>query len=384
MSSQPTTPKQSPRATFLVAIPRLASPQPEPGQIYSPSIPQGLGQKYEASLLASPIGAHSGPPTPHTPRRQLSSLPDNRAADEELELDQLPTLPRSPSDNHHSSPFHDSQAWKRTPDFHPHSSPSDSTKMRTTTSRQYSPFPKASNDSADCDPHAKYLSGSPQKKQELLHALGYEIQYEARFTPNDDSSVLMQQPPKTFINVAQDTEEPKWKPPRPSLLLLFSLCTPKDFFLHILPCIIFSIGCGVIPTVMTLLIGDAFGAFSMYPADVTQATSEQRSALIKSISHSCLVLFGVGLAGWAANTFMLTYWTRLGEVIANRLRAEVYRSVMARGMEWFDLGMGFKEDASGNQRVKEEGEEAGVGAGGLMAKFTRQVILWQRLRSDGR
>ena len=135
---------------------------------------------------------------------------------------------------------------------------------------------------------------------------------------------------------------------------------------------------------MTLFIGDAFGAFSMYPADVTQATSEQRSALVKSISHSCLVLFGVGLAGWAANTLMLTYWTRLGEVIANRLRAEVYRSVMARGMEWFDLGMGFKEDASGNQRVKEEGEEAGVGAGGLMAKFTRQVVLWQRLRPDGR
>jgi hypothetical protein len=36
--------------------------------------------------------------------------------------------------------------------------------------------------------------------------------------------------------------------------------------------------------------------------------------------------------------------------------------------------MGFKQDASDNQRVEEEGGKAGVGAGGLMAKFTRHVV----------
>lgn len=320
--------------------------------------------------MASPVAIRSGTASPRTPQRQLSNLANSRVSEEELELGQLPTLSRSTSD-HHSSPFHDSKAWKRTPEFIGQGSPSDSIKMRTNAGAEYSPFPKDSDEPMEEDHDANYLAGSPSKKQELLNALGYEIQYETRFTPKDDSSVLSRQPPKTFINIAQDTEEPEWKPPRPSLRLLFSLCTPKDFFFHILPCIIFSIGGGAIPTVMTLLVGDAFGAFSTYPADVTQATADQRSVLMKSISHSCLILFGVGLAGWVANTLMLTYWTRLGEVIANRLRAEVYRSVMARGMEWFDLGMGFKEDASGNQRVHEEGEEAGVGAGGLMAKFTR-------------
>ena len=138
-----------------------------------------------------------------------------------------------------------------------------------------------------------------------------------------------------------------------------------------LPCIVFSLGAGAIPPIMTVLIGDVFGAFSTFPANVLSATPEQRSKLTRDVSHSCLTLFGIGVAGWAANTLMLIYWSRLGEVIANRLRAEVYRSVMGRGMEWFDLGMGFKVDALGTSETKEDGEEAGVGAGGLMAKFTR-------------
>jgi ATP-binding cassette subfamily B (MDR/TAP) protein 1 len=243
---------------------------------------------------------------------------------------------------------------------------------------QYFPFPKSSTGSVE-EYHEPALDfGSPKKKKELLDALGYDSPHvEQHFTGG--ASLDFDKHPSN--ERAEDTkDEPsEWKPPRPSMRLLFSLCTTRDFFFHILPCIIFSLGGGAIPPIMTLLVGDAFGAFSSYPADVSQATSEQRSELMKSIGHSCLIFFIVGLAGWVVNTLMLTYWTRLGEVIANRLRAEVYRSVMARGMEWFDLGMGFKEDASGNLKVKEDGEEAGVGAGGLMAKFTRQV--WQEQSS---
>jgi hypothetical protein len=372
MSSRPTTPKQSPRTLSRVTTPRIGSPRTEPGQIYSPSTPQDFRQRYETSALSSPVAIRSGTATPRTPQRQPSNLTNSRVAEEELELGQLPTLSRASSNHQHSSPFHDSKAWKRTPEFDGQGSPGDSIKMRANAGAQYARFPKASSEPMDGDLETDSYNGSPQKKQELLYALGYETQYETRFTPNDDSSVLSRQPPKTIIIISQDNEESEWKPPRPSLRLLFSLCTAKDFFLHILPCILFSMAGGAIPTVMTLLVGNAFGAFSAYPADVTQATADQRSVLMKSISHSCLILFCVGLAGWVVNTAMLTYWTRLGEVIANRLRAEVYRSVMARGMEWFDLGMGFKEGVSANH-VKEEGEEAGVGAGGLMAKFTRSV-----------
>lgn len=247
-------------------------------------------------------------------------------------------------------------------------------KSRTNNGGQYAPFPKSSKGSVEDYRDPAPVFGSPQKKKELLDALGYDTQYISQLSPGGASLNFDKEPAKLLDKSKEDDkekEQSEWKPPQPSLRLLFSLCTTRDFFFHIMPCIVFSLGGGAIPPIMTLLVGDAFGAFSSYPADVTQATSDQRSALMKSIGHSCLIFFIVGLAGWIANTLMLTYWMRLGEVIANRLRAEVYRSVMARGMEWFDLGMGFKEDTLGNQKVKEDGEEAGVGAGGLMAKFTR-------------
>jgi hypothetical protein len=48
------------------------------------------------------------------------------------------------------------------------------------------------------------------------------------------------------------------------------------------------------------------------------------------------------------------------------LRQTVYEGVQNKSMEWFDLGMGMKND-----EADEESET--VGAGGLMAKFTRSV-----------
>lgn len=371
MASRPTTPRQSPQAQSRAATPRLGSPRPELGQIYSPSTPQDFRRRYDSNLLSSPVTPATGLSASRTLQRNLSSNPNSPATEEQLELGQLPTLSRSPSVQPHSSPFHDSKAWERTEDIEDKRSPNGSMRSRNN-GAQYTPFPKSSTGSVE-DYHEPALAfGSPQKKKELLQALGYDSQYVEQISPSGTSINFDQHPSDKRTEDTKD-EPSEWKPPRPSMRLLFSLCTTKDFFFHILPCIIFSLGGGAIPPIMTLLVGDAFGAFSSYPADVSQATSEQRSALMKSIAHSCLIFFIVGLAGWVANTLMLTYWTRLGEVIANRLRAEVYRSVMARGMEWFDLGMGFKEDASGNLKVKEDGEEAGVGAGGLMAKFTRQV-----------
>ncbi len=42
----------------------------------------------------------------------------------------------------------------------------------------------------------------------------------------------------------------------------------------------------------------------------------------------------------------------------------VYEAVQNKGMDWFDTGMGMREDTG-------DKESESVGAGGLMAKFTR-------------
>ena len=56
------------------------------------------------------------------------------------------------------------------------------------------------------------------------------------------------------------------------------------------------------------------------------------------------------------------------------LRRRVYRGVMGKEMGWFDCRMGSSE----GEKEKKEGEEEDVddgpvGAGGLMAKFSRLV-----------
>ncbi|KAJ9107043.1 hypothetical protein QFC19_002912 [Naganishia cerealis] len=373
MSSQPSTPKQSSSVRSRTTTPRIASPRPDPGQIYSPSTPLELHQRYDSSFLSSPISPETGQSVVKKAFKQtLSASSSRRELDKELELGQLPTLSRSSSTNQQkSSPFHDSKAWKGARDFVHAKPPESAIRLDNGINvRPRSTLPHPDSNTGMYDPSDPF--GSPIKKIELLEALGYDIQHLSHDAPRIPQTPMAVDVVSEKDVVNKHSTPPEWKPLRPSLRLLFSMCTTRDFFIHILPCIIFSLGAGAIPPVMTLLIGDVFGAFSAFPADVMSATAEQRSKLTKDVGHSCLNLFGIGLAGWAASTLMLIYWNRLGEVIANRLRTEVYRSVMARGMEWFDLGMGFKTDSLGNSDAKDDGEEAGVGAGGLMAKFTRE------------
>jgi ATP-binding cassette subfamily B (MDR/TAP) protein 1 len=147
--------------------------------------------------------------------------------------------------------------------------------------------------------------------------------------------------------------------------------TSRDYLFLLLPSCLLSIAAAVVPMYMTIIIGDAFGVFSGYPLDHSLATSEQSHKLVKEVGNFCLRLTLVGLAGWIVNCAMISLWVRVGEMVAHRLRKAVYTSVMARGMEWFDLGMGLKgEDSKDNSSA--DAEES-VGAAGLMAKFTRQV-----------
>lgn len=124
---------------------------------------------------------------------------------------------------------------------------------------------------------------------------------------------------------------------------------------------------------MTILIGDAFGTFAVYPSTPSDATSEDKSYLISQMSKYCAILGGIGAGGWFVFFLSTALWVRIGERVAYRLRKRVYDSVMARGMEWFDLGMGLKAEDLEDENmegVKDESQE-NVGAGGLMAKFTR-------------
>jgi ATP-binding cassette subfamily B (MDR/TAP) protein 1 len=64
---------------------------------------------------------------------------------------------------------------------------------------------------------------------------------------------------------------------------------------------------------------------------------------------------------------MSALWIWVGEINVRAVRKEVFEKVGSREMEWFDLGMGLGD---GGKEIREDKEE-GVGAAGLMSKFTR-------------
>lgn len=188
----------------------------------------------------------------------------------------------------------------------------------------------------------------------------------------------IQSPPPTPYPTKTMQDHPDLQPPSPTRLttfdqlikprfrLLFSLTTKQDYIIHILPACILSIIASIIPPYMTVLIGDLFIPFSAFPLDQHSATPSQSATLIKDVSAIALKLALVGVAGFVVHTLVGRVWIGYGERVADRLRRSVYESVISKDMAWFDLGMGMKTSDSENQ-------EESVGAGGLMAKFARQV-----------
>ena len=112
---------------------------------------------------------------------------------------------------------------------------------------------------------------------------------------------------------------------------------------------------------MSLVVGEAFNAFVQYPLD-NLATEVQRQSLKNGIQETTEKLAITGAAAVVLNYAKGALWARHGEHLTTRLRHAVYISVQGKSMEWFDLGMGMKSEAKDSESI---------GAGGLMAKFTR-------------
>lgn len=165
------------------------------------------------------------------------------------------------------------------------------------------------------------------------------------------------------------TERPRRLPDpvRPRFRGLFALSTKRDNLINLLPGIIFAIGGSLIQPYMSLIIGEAFAVFSAYPADIDIATTEMDIRLSIGVKQTSLKLAIAGLVAMLVNYIKGALWIRHGERVVSRLRQKVFDGVQAKNMEWFDLGMGINGDEEDEDGNKIEA----VGAGGLMAKFTK-------------
>ncbi|PWN45997.1 P-loop containing nucleoside triphosphate hydrolase protein [Ceraceosorus guamensis] len=135
--------------------------------------------------------------------------------------------------------------------------------------------------------------------------------------------------------------------------------------------VVLSICSGAIQPLMTRIIGDAFDAFAKFnptsmPND--QIPQERRDALMSSVATSIWRLCALGVGTMILSTSMISAWIALGERVASGLRLKVYTACDQKRLDWYDCDMGTK---STGQEHSEDG--TGIGAGGLMARFAREI-----------
>ncbi|ORX39720.1 P-loop containing nucleoside triphosphate hydrolase protein [Kockovaella imperatae] len=181
----------------------------------------------------------------------------------------------------------------------------------------------------------------------------YAIDHEPYLRTDPSGEDAM--PPPTPL---QPPLAPQSPPLTPTFRGLFSLHTPRDHFLYLVPAVLVSMTAALVQPYMSVIVGDAFEAFVNYPLD-NNASEAQREALRHDVKLTTVKLAIAGAAAVALNYVKGVLWARHGENVTHRLRHAVYASVRDKPIEWFDLGMGMPGES--------------IGAGGLMAKFTRET-----------
>jgi ATP-binding cassette subfamily B (MDR/TAP) protein 1 len=148
-----------------------------------------------------------------------------------------------------------------------------------------------------------------------------------------------------------------YKPPKPSLQLLFTLFSKRDMVFLILPAILAALAAASIPPFMTIVVGDAFDVFSAYQSTPTP-TEHDKALLLKGLGLAAIEFCAMGGGALFLSGVMSALWIWVGEKNIMYIRRAVYDSVTSREMEWFDK----------NTDERGAGDNA-VGAGGLMTQF---------------
>ena len=114
---------------------------------------------------------------------------------------------------------------------------------------------------------------------------------------------------------------------------------------------------------MTFVIGQSFDAFARFP--LTSPSQSDKDTLLHNVGLAALELVGLAVGSLALSSVESCLWIWNGEVVVRELRRKVYRAVVGKDMVWFDCRMGAESSVITSE------DDGPIGAGGLMAKFTR-------------
>ncbi|KAG8950795.1 hypothetical protein FRC03_012739 [Tulasnella sp. 419] len=175
-------------------------------------------------------------------------------------------------------------------------------------------------------------------------------------------------PQGSTVNLPTSFSPPSYSPPQPSLRLLFSYLTRRDVYTCLLPAMSVSIIAGGIAPFMTRVIGQIFDAMAVFSTSKEEPRVAQER-LRRDCGIAAIQLLALSAGILFMSSIMANLWMWVGERNALRLRKRVYYSVTHRELEWFDTKMG----TSDGKDQSAEGDKEGAGAGGMMAKFTRDT-----------
>ncbi|KAJ6632548.1 P-loop containing nucleoside triphosphate hydrolase protein [Mycena sp. CBHHK59/15] len=157
--------------------------------------------------------------------------------------------------------------------------------------------------------------------------------------------------------------------PTASRWLLFSLLSRRQRIFLLLPAISSSVVVGGIAPFMTIIIGHAFDAFSKFSTPPTSPTADAKELLLHRVGLAALELIGLAVGSFTLSSLTSCLWIFTGEQNVMTLRKRVYASVARKDMTFFDK-LGSEEQGVVQPSEEDQGP---LGAGGLMAQFTRET-----------
>ncbi|KAI0698978.1 P-loop containing nucleoside triphosphate hydrolase protein [Cerioporus squamosus] len=185
-------------------------------------------------------------------------------------------------------------------------------------------------------------------------------------TSTNASTLHLPQSATTLTPVESTASTAQCPPPQPSIPLLFSLLSRREFFVLILPAILTSLFAGGVAPFMTYVIGRSFDSFAAFPTG-PNPSDEAKRALLHGVGLAALELVGLAVGALALSSLTSSLWIWTGERNLVAVRKQIYSAVTRKDMVWFDTKMGSEESV---QAVEGDGP---VGAGGLMANFARET-----------
>lgn len=201
-----------------------------------------------------------------------------------------------------------------------------------------------------------------------------DLVYELEVSPRSSvfSSDIKQSPESSHVSIPveqpQSQSQAQAAPLTPSIRLLFSLLSRRHLLLLVLPAVLSSLVAGGIAPFMTFVVGQAFDAFAKFPL-TPNPPQDAKDRLLRGVGTAALELVGLAVGSLALSSVTSSLWIWAGERNVMALRKRVYAAVTQKEMVWFDAKMG----AEGAVQSTED-DQGPLGAGGLMAKFTRCVF----------